>query len=400
MSLKCRLGLHSWDGCKCADCERTRDEGHDWLINCEKCSKCGKTRNNQHDWTKDCEKCIKCNETRSFNHDFTRDCEKCSKCGKIRENIHNWKGCKCVLCVKTREEQHDWLKDCETCSNCGKIAENQHDWSKDCLKCSKCSKIRLTQHEWNGEQCAKCGKKIIIQWVSIPGGTFLMGSPQSELSREVDELQHRVTLSGFKMSKFTVTFDEYDFYCEVTGESKPKDYGWGRGTRPVINVSWFDANKFAKWMGCRLPTEAEWEYACRAGTDTPFNTGNDLTTDQANYRGNSKNSQYSKNGIFRGYTLPVGSFAPNAWGLYDMHGNVFEWCSDWNGEYPTERQINPKGPISGTHRIIRGGSAWYGYSKHCRSASRGGLNPRYDTPLFSGSSDSHYCQGIRLVKDL
>jgi formylglycine-generating enzyme required for sulfatase activity len=132
----------------------------------------------------------------------------------------------------------------------------------------------------------------------------------------------------------------------------------------VINISWDDATAFAKWMGCRLPTEAEWEYACRAGSTTPFNTGENLTTSQANYGSDQ--------------TRTVGTLTSNAFGLYDMHGNVWEWCSDWHGDYPSSPQTNPKGPSDGpltTLRVIRGGS-WNDKAPHfCRSASRNKNRP-------------------------
>ena len=210
--------------------------------------------------------------------------------------------------------------------------------------------------------------KPTIEWVEIPAGTYTMGSPINEYGRENKETQHQVRLKAFKMSKNEVTFEQYDLFCDATNREKPRDEGWGRGNRPVINVSWEDASAFAEWMGCRLPTEAEWEYAARGGTTTPFYTGNDLTTLQANYDGNYPYCNNLK-GVFHNKTLPVGSFPANALGLFDMHGNVWEWCSDWYGDYSTSGQTNPKGPSSGSYRVARGGS-WNTDAYHCRSACR------------------------------
>ena len=227
--------------------------------------------------------------------------------------------------------------------------------------------------------------KPIIEWVSIPAGTFTMGSPESEDHRAEYETQHQVTLSAFKMSKYEVTFEQYDLFCEATSRNKPADEGWGRDKRPVINVSWDDATSFAEWMGCRLPTEAEWEYACRAGTITPFNTGEKLTTSQANYNGNYPYIDFAK-GEDRQKTMPVGSFAANAYGLFDMHGNVLEWCSDrcinWDDDYSSTSQTNPKGPESGSNHRIRGG-CWNDHALSCRSASRHYGEPD-DRDLFTG----------------
>jgi formylglycine-generating enzyme required for sulfatase activity len=218
-------------------------------------------------------------------------------------------------------------------------------------------------------------KKPTIEWVNIPAGTFTMGSPTSEFARKEDETQHQVTLSGFRMSKYETTYEQYDLFSNATGRKKPGDKGWGRGNRPVINISWDDASAFAEWMGCRLPTEAEWEYACRANTTTPFNTGNNLTTAQANYNGDYPYNKNAK-GKNREKTMPVGSFVVNEYGLYDMHGNMWEWCSDWYGDYSASAQTNPKGASSGSFRVIRGG-CWYYDAQYCRSATRGSRYPDF-----------------------
>ena len=118
----------------------------------------------------------------------------------------------------------------------------------------------------------------------------------------------------------------------------------------------------------RLPTEAEWEYACRAGTTTPFHFGDTISTDQANYDGNHTYGK-GKKGVYRQKTTPVGSFPPNAWGLYDMHGNVWEWCQDWFGPYPKGDNIDQKGSEKGEYRVLRGGS-WIFFPLRCRSARR------------------------------
>jgi len=229
--------------------------------------------------------------------------------------------------------------------------------------------------------------KPIIEFVDIPAGTFTMGSPFSEQGREDDEIQHQVTLSAFKMSKYTITFEQYDLFCEATGRSKPRAFA--RGNYPVSQVTWYDAAAFAEWMGCRLPTEAEWEYAARANTTTPFYTGDCMTSEQANFNGNEPytNCDKSEN---RGKPLPVGSFLPNAFGLYDMHGNIWEWCSDWYGEYDVNDKMNRKGPETGENKVIRGGG-WREPASECRSACRGGRG------LYPGTRGTGI--SFRIVKD-
>ena len=216
-----------------------------------------------------------------------------------------------------------------------------------------------------------------LQYVLVPSGSFTMGSPPNEVGRFNNETQHQVTMSSFAISKYDVTFDEYDAFCAATGAQKPSDQGWGRGRRPVINVSWYDAVAYCNWRsaqeglmsaytingtsvsgdrsanGYRLPTEAEREYAARGGPVAGSLAVNAVyagSADPANvawYSGNSGNQ-----------THPVGQKAPNTLGLYDMAGNVCQWCWDWYGDYPTSARSDPAGPSSGASRVVRGGG-WY-----------------------------------------
>ena len=200
-----------------------------------------------------------------------------------------------------------------------------------------------------------------------------MGSPEDEAGRVDDEIQHEVIISPFKMSKYTVTVEQFNQFCNATGRRKMWYGPYGDDNNPVSQVTWRDAVAFAEWMGCRLPTEAEFEYACRANTSTAFYTGDCLSTDDANY--NSKepyaNCETGKN---RKKPMQVGSFAPNAFGLYDMHGNMLEWCSDWYGEYDLEDNQDPKGPETGEKKVARGGG-WFEPASVSRSACRGGGIP-------------------------
>jgi formylglycine-generating enzyme required for sulfatase activity len=233
-------------------------------------------------------------------------------------------------------------------------------------------------------------------FVRINGGTFTMGSPANESGRDGDEIQHQVTVSSFYLGKYPVTQKEYQ---AVMGTNPSRFKG---DNLPVETVSWYDAVEYCnrrsqkeglspaytinknqsdpnnknsrddvKWTvtvnknanGYRLPTEAEWEYACRAGTPTAYNTGAAISDNTGWYDANSGNK-----------THPVGQKAANAWGLHDMHGNVWEWCWDWMGDYTSVAQTDPMGAASGANRVVRGGS-WNDSAEIVRSAYR-----YYSTP--------------------
>ena len=218
------------------------------------------------------------------------------------------------------------------------------------------------------------GSGVEMKFVWVPHGTFLMGSPENELERADNETRHRVTLTkGFYLGIHQVTQAQWQ---AVMGSNPSKFKG---DDLPVEMVSWNDCQEFVKKLGektgkrFRLPTEAEWEYACRAGTTTPFNFGETISTDQANYDGNHTYGK-GKNGVYREKTTPVGTFPANAWGLHDMHGNVWEWCLDWYGDYQKEDKKDPFDSNIGTARVLRGGS-WFDYPRSCRSGRRNGIEP-------------------------
>jgi formylglycine-generating enzyme required for sulfatase activity len=202
-------------------------------------------------------------------------------------------------------------------------------------------------------------KKKYEVMVLIPAGEFIMGSDSGESD---EKPSHKVYLDAYYIDKYEVTFDQYDKFCEATGRTKPFDSGWGRGNMPVINVSWNDAVACAKWAGKRLPTEAEWEKAARAGSNTKYCFGDSESElgDYAWYDSNSGSKTHS-----------VGQKKPNQWGIYDMHGNVWEWCSDWydDGYYSNSPYKNPRGPDSGQTRVLCGGSC-ANSTNGCRSAFR------------------------------
>jgi formylglycine-generating enzyme required for sulfatase activity len=209
-----------------------------------------------------------------------------------------------------------------------------------------------------------------IQFIDVPKGNFMMGSSVDEMGHFDNETQHKVGVSAFRMSKFEITFDQYDAFCEATGRVKPEANGDRSGSLPVVNVKWDDAVEFCEWIDCRLPTEAEWEYACRAGSQTPFNTGYELNSELANTDGVFENTYPEEyQGSYLGNLHNVGSYPPNKWGFYDMHGNVWEYCLDNFGDYSVEYQLDPLNQDYSDQKVIRGGA--YGYNtRYCRSAYR------------------------------
>jgi formylglycine-generating enzyme required for sulfatase activity len=226
----------------------------------------------------------------------------------------------------------------------------------------------------------KQSNSIGMTFAYIPAGTFLMGSPDAEPGRSADEVQHGVTLTkSFFLATTPVTQAQW---AAVTGKRPSNFQG---DDSPVEQVSYDEAVQFCVKLSMkeakpyRLPTEAEWEYACRAGTTTPFNNGSDETAldDAAWYEANSGEQ-----------THPVASKKPNAWGLYDMLGNVWQWCGDWYGEYPHEATTDPHGSSNPRDRVMRGGS-WNDPMERCRSARR-----RYSAP-----DARYFAIGFRVALD-
>lgn len=244
-------------------------------------------------------------------------------------------------------------------------------------------------------------------FVRISEGTFIMGSPTDERWREADEVQHDVTLDSYLIAKQEVSQAEY---VAVMGANPSHFKG---DNLPVEMVSWYDAVRYCNALsereglvpayaidgtnitwnhnanGYRLPIEAEWEYACRAGTTSPFSSGHNITVEQSNWYSSYPYIEGEGGGAYRRQTVPVNEFEANPWGMYNMHGNVSEWCWDLYGAYPTTSQDNPIGADTGLNRVSRGGG-WYDYAKHARSAYRSVAPPDY----------TDYKRGFRIARNV
>ena len=237
------------------------------------------------------------------------------------------------------------------------------------------------------DELLQLADEVSLELVMIPAGEFHMGSPDDEPGRSADEVAHRVRLSrALLIGRYEVTQRQY----EAVMGTNPSFYQ-GDPQLPVERVTWEQAAEFCRRASqltgrdVRLPSEAQWEYACRAGTTSPFHFGDDVTPDDVNF-------DTSEGGVIPGESLqrttPVGGYPANCWGLYDMHGNVREWCADWYGPYPRDARmvVDPAGPPTGPAHLLRGGS-WDDYSRRCRSAYRCGYRP----------GDREQCHGFRVV---
>jgi formylglycine-generating enzyme required for sulfatase activity len=231
------------------------------------------------------------------------------------------------------------------------------------------------------------GKNINLEMIFIPASTFKMGSPETEKDRNENETLHKVTITkSFFLGIYTVTQEQWE---AVMGNNPSNTKG---SNLPVTNISWEDCQDFIKKLnaktngGYRLPMEAEWEYACRAGTTTNYSFGDEITPRDANYD-DFKIGKPVIVGSYKPNALIVGSYKPNAFSLYDMHGNVWEWCEDWKADYPEESVIDPKGPATGKDRALRGGSFYFDSSRASSFARNG------DSP-----TGRHLDFGFRLAK--
>jgi formylglycine-generating enzyme required for sulfatase activity len=246
------------------------------------------------------------------------------------------------------------------------------DICEDLGYCDKGSFLSFFSSNLFRDELKDSSKGPEMVWIAT--GSFKMGA-NNGFSNE--KPVHKVFLNKFAIGRYEVTFAEYDKFAKATDRTKPEDEGWGRGNNPVINVSWYDAVAYAKWLSqqtgqsYRLPTEAEWEYAARAGTNTKYWWGNDVGINNANCN-DCGSEWYDKQPI------PVGSFKENSFRIYDTVGNVWEWVHDiyHSNYYSISPSINPKGPSEGQYRTQRGGS-WLDDARSSRAANRDSNSPEY-----------------------
>jgi formylglycine-generating enzyme required for sulfatase activity len=250
-----------------------------------------------------------------------------------------------------------------------------------CLSLVVCVASHAAAHAQPKETPKSYTNNVGMKFVLIKSGTFSMGSPETEKDRNVIEVEHTVKLTkAFYLGVYPVTQEQWHAVVSQGYDAPAEGFDLGNPSRfegerhlPVETVSWNDCQVFIKKLRARdkrnyrLPTEAEWEYACRAGSTTPYYSGETSATLLANFAGAAVKG--SKKGIGK-KTSPVGSFPPNAWGLCDMEGNVSQWCQDRYGPYAAKGAIDPQGSDKGGTRVLRGGS-WEDGAGRCRSAYRG-----------------------------
>ena len=366
--------------------------------------------------------CPKCGRFNKADNDFCSDCgsplledhsDRCRECGAKLEQKYSF-------CPKCGAKQIEECTKCGLevpagalfCPSCGeKLAEKRPDTLRSSNSSNQIDKGTQEAVSSRSQHTNAYGSNM--EFVYVKKGSFLIGNTDEEsgIKKTMCELTY-----DFSMSKFPITFADYDKYCRLSGAKKPDDEGWGREQRPLINVSWFDAVGFCNWLsendglpkaynfygnrpdfygslldangnvttditqvvGYRLPTEAEWEYTARGGNESKSYkyAGSDNVDDVAWYKDNS----WSK-------TQEVGKKVPNELGLYDMSGNVWEWCTDWYGDYSSLAQTNPYNSTADSYRVIRGGS-WSNLAADARVAGRG-----YNSP-----TSTYYNLGFRICR--
>ncbi|MCP3662052.1 MAG: SUMF1/EgtB/PvdO family nonheme iron enzyme [Gammaproteobacteria bacterium] len=391
----------------CSNCHQpTKDPDAVFCASCGQrlcqencCAVCGKSYQPDAKFCSQCGTPVGSTSTRSWN---TRYCEESGSAILPDDEHFRCKSCTGLYLEKYRIEGQPLCIHCaerKEPSDHPLIQENDSDNQLEAAVQDEISRrIAEAEQAWRKEaQQNQPSLEISNEdWVLVHGGEYSMGSSRDELDRFDSEQQHQVKINTFEILKTPITFAMYDAYCDAQSLDKPNDESWGRDNRPVINITYWDTVEYARWLKrntgwhLRLPTEAEWEYACRAGTATPFWTGETISTDQANFNGIYPYGDSPK-GISRSMTTPVDQFEPSPLGLYDMHGNVWEWCaSEYDDIYNGQERLNASGDSDNLNpRVVRGGS-WYNLPSSLRSASRNKLSPNL-----------HFLKvGFRLVREI